>query len=114
MTENQHGKETSRLTETKEQNRFKEETATEYFAPTEIGQNERANREANNTTGRGYGYVALALAVLSLFAAPVLFGLGGIILGVMARNRGATGLGTWAVIIGTLSVIAGILLAPFF
>lgn len=95
--------------------KHKEETAAEIAAPVSFPKrnvNETANEE--KTSGRGMGYAALALSILSLFVWPVLFGAVGIILGFMAVRRGATGLGSWAIGIGAISIIIGIFVMPFF
>lgn len=66
------------------------------------------------TGGKVMGTIALALSVLSLFYSPVLFGAAGIIIGFIARRRGANGLGNWAMGIGVVSLIIGLFIAPFF
>ncbi len=66
------------------------------------------------TGGRVMGAIALALSILSLFYSPVLFGAAGIIVGFIARRRGANGLGNWAMGIGVVSLIIGLFIAPFF
>lgn len=99
-----------------------EETAAEIAAPVPVtlrknqNQNVAANRETGMgaTTGAGIGYVALALSILSLFVMPILFGAAGIVLGFIARGRGATGVGAWAIGIGVVSIIIGIFVLPFF
>jgi hypothetical protein len=60
------------------------------------------------------GTLALALAILSLFVLPILFGAAGIVLGFVARRRGAIGLGAWAIGIGAVSIVIGIFILPFF
>lgn len=60
------------------------------------------------------GTLAIALSILSLFVLPILFGAAGIVLGFVARSRGAAGLGAWAIGIGALSIIVGIFVLPFF
>ncbi|WAA10403.1 hypothetical protein [Fervidibacillus albus] len=90
---------------------FGEEIGEEYVTAREVQTNPESRESP--TAGRTVGYIALALSILSLFTVPVLFGIGGVIVGVMARNRGARALGTWAIVIGTISTIGGIFLAPF-
>ena len=41
-------------------------------------------------------------------------GAAGIIIGFIARRRGATGLGAWAIGIGAVSIIVGIFILQFF
>jgi hypothetical protein len=94
---------------------FREETAAEIAAPVPIvrrrGYDDIRGRAEGGT---GTGYVALALSILSLFVFPILFGAAGIVLGFVARRRGAEGLGAWAIGIGAVSIIIGIFILPFF
>jgi hypothetical protein len=64
--------------------------------------------------GRGMGWTALILAILSLFLMPVLLGAAGLIVGFIARRRGARTLGSWAIGISAVSLIIGLFIAPFF
>jgi len=98
----------------------KEETAAEIAAPVPLI---RPKREAQTTTGTnhravaggtGLGTLALALSILSLFVMPILFGAIGIVLGFIARRRGAQSLGAWAIGIGIVSIIVGMFILPFF
>lgn len=100
---------------------FSEETAAEV-APG-LGYLGRADTERprtfdrpteEGTGGKVMGTIALALSILSLFYSPVLFGAAGIIIGFIARRRGANGLGNWAMGIGVVSLIIGLFIAPFF
>lgn len=94
---------------------YNEETAAEFAEPVNLGRNRSYEiNEETTGAGKGFGYAALILAILSLFTAPVLFGATGIILGFVARNRGARTLGNWAIGLGALSVIVSLFLAPFF
>ncbi|MEW8987757.1 MAG: DUF4190 domain-containing protein, partial [Bacillus sp. (in: firmicutes)] len=65
-------------------------------------------------SGTGIGFAAIIVSILSLFVAPILFGAVGIVLGFIARRRGATGLGSWAIGIGAISIIVGMFILPFF
>jgi uncharacterized membrane protein HdeD (DUF308 family) len=60
------------------------------------------------------GYLAIVLSVISLFIFPVILGASGIIVGFIARRRGAEALGGWAIGIGIVSLILGIFILPFF
>ncbi|WP_026583837.1 DUF308 domain-containing protein [Bacillus sp. J33] len=94
---------------------YTEETAAEIAAPGVYDR--RADREEEGETaaaGRGVGYAALALSILSLFVLPVLFGATGIVLGFIARRRGSETLGSWAIGIGVVSIIVGMFILPFF
>lgn len=92
---------------------FSEETAAEV-AP-DLGRPGTFDRPTEEgTSGRVMGAIALALSILSLFYSPVLLGAAGIIVGFIARRRGANGLGNWAMGIGVVSLIIGLFIAPFF
>lgn len=101
---------------------YNEETAAEVAAPINYGttkreasnQNQGNNTNDNVASGAGLGWLALALSIISLFVMPVLLGAAGIIIGFIARRRGATGLGAWAIGIGAVSIIVGIFILPFF
>ncbi|WP_456278267.1 DUF4190 domain-containing protein [Bacillus sp. AK128] len=66
------------------------------------------------TGGRGIAGLALALSILSLFVMPIILGAAGIIIGFIARRRGSTTLGAWAIGIGAISIIVGMFILPFF
>ncbi|RSD27486.1 DUF4190 domain-containing protein [Mesobacillus subterraneus] len=91
---------------------YREETAAEIAAPAPAI-TRRSEEESTETGGRGLAYSALALSILSLFILPVLFGAAGIVLGFMARRRGSA-IGTWAIVIGAISILVGIFILPFF
>lgn len=94
-----------------------EETAAEIAEPYRAA--DRSNDQDNDRSGgnvnegRGIGYIALALSIISLFVLPVLLGAAGIIVGYIARRRGAQGLGAWAMGIGVVSLVLGIFIIPF-
>ncbi|TLS36291.1 DUF308 domain-containing protein [Pseudalkalibacillus caeni] len=71
-----------------------------------------ADTEVNE--GRGTGFIALVLSVISVFILPVIFGAAGIIVGFIARRRGAKSLGSWAIGIGAASLIISLFFSPFF
>jgi len=96
---------------------YREENAAEIAAPVPLirrkeqtGQSQKATAAA----GTGLGTLALVLSILSLFVLPILFGAAGIVLGFVARRKGATGLGAWAIGIGAISIVIGIFILPFF
>lgn len=101
-----------------------EETAAEVAAvPPAVSLEREREREAifeeeredvMGMSGRGLGYLGLALSVLSLFILPIILGAAGIIIGFIARRRGATGLGAWAIGLGAVSIIVGMFILPFF
>lgn len=73
-----------------------------------------AKRQEQEKTGVGVGIAALALSVISLFILPVIFGAAGIVVGFIARRRGLTTLGSWAIGVGVASMIISLFFAPFF
>jgi hypothetical protein len=92
---------------------YHEETSAELAEPLTLRTNGAFNSERKESTGTGIGLSALALSILSLFVFPVLFGIAGIILGFVARKRGASS-GSWAMGIGAVSLILGLFILPFF
>ncbi|WGG44246.1 DUF4190 domain-containing protein [Rossellomorea sp. DA94] len=94
---------------------YREETAAEIAAPMNVSRDfEDDTAEDATTSGRVLGYSALALSILSLFILPVIMGAAGIVLGFVARRRGAEMLGAWAIGIGAVSIIVGLFVLPFF
>ncbi|WML25569.1 DUF4190 domain-containing protein [Neobacillus sp. OS1-33] len=94
---------------------YKEETAAEIAAPVPlIRRREQSDEREKAAGGTGLGTLALVLSILSLFVMPILFGAAGIVLGFVARRRGANGLGAWAIGIGAISIVIGIFILPFF
>lgn len=94
---------------------YKEETAAEIATPVPVDRGrEREDSGERAVGGAGMGTLALALSILSLFVLPILFGAAGIVLGFVARGRGAAALGAWAIGIGAISIIIGIFILPFF
>ncbi|WP_396953690.1 hypothetical protein [Neobacillus mesonae] len=92
-----------------------EETAAEIAAPISVNRGRARDEDRERAEGgAGLGTVALALSILSLFVLPILFGAAGIVLGIVARRRGAQRLGAWAIGIGAVSIIIGIFILPFF
>lgn len=104
-------------------NDYLEETAAEAVPTgaakrvnTDEAQEDRAEpigEDEEGIGGRGYGYFALALSILSLFFLPVVMGAAGIIIGFIARRRGAEALGGWAIGIGVAAIIISLFAAPF-
>lgn len=68
-------------------------------------------------TGEGsktYGWVAIVLAVASLFYWPAVLGPAAAIFGVVAYIRGSRALGVWSVVLGLLSLLAFLYLVPYY
>ena len=98
---------------------YREETAAEIAAPVPLArptfqERSKSGQGTRTEAGTGMGWAGLILSILSLFVMPILFGAAGIVLGFIARRRGAEGLGAWAIGIGAISIIVGIFILPFF
>ncbi|MBB2480118.1 DUF4190 domain-containing protein [Heyndrickxia shackletonii] len=99
---------------------FDEEAAAEIATPVQMNRYERyEDREDNDrndvdTGGRAIGWAALALSIISLFVLPVILGAAAVVLGFVARHKGAGTLGAWSIGIGVVSIIIGIFVLPFF
>ncbi|MDM5187681.1 imidazole glycerol phosphate synthase [Bacillus sp. DX4.1] len=91
----------------REEGDYKEEYATEV-APQHINYDNK-DEVKSKTAGSTAGFIALALAVLSLFTFPILFGLVSVLLGIYAYNRGATVTGSIAAIIGGIAALVALL-----
>ncbi|MGP7819072.1 DUF4190 domain-containing protein [Niallia sp. 01092] len=90
---------------------YLEETSAEFAGPITYDNDRRKERVDG---GRGIGITALILSIISLFVWPIILGAVSIVLGFVARRRGAATLGTWAISLGAIAVIIGIFIAPFF
>ncbi|WP_299087867.1 DUF308 domain-containing protein [uncultured Metabacillus sp.] len=98
---------------------YQTEAAAEIAAPVNVDRDYAADERVDDRNevvgeGRGMGYLALALSIISLFILPVILGAAGIIVGFIARRRGANALGAWAIGIGAVSLVLGIFITPFF
>ncbi|CQR46863.1 hypothetical protein BN1058_01146 [Paraliobacillus sp. PM-2] len=60
----------------------------------------------------GFGWLALVMAIASLFILPVFLSVGAIIIGFIAKGKGADTLGNTAIIIGALSFIITLFIIP--
>lgn len=65
---------------------------------------------APNRPGRVQGIIGIVSAVVSLLFVPPVFGMAGIILGVIALNKGEKTLGLIAVILSAIFMVIGIIL----
>ncbi|MBU5265909.1 YybS family protein [Virgibacillus proomii] len=63
-----------------------------------------------NTT---FGWIGIALSIISFFVWPVIFGVAGIVLGFMSRGRGADALGNIAIAAGVISILIALFILPF-
>ncbi|MEW9701630.1 hypothetical protein [Paenibacillus sp. SI8] len=65
------------------------------------------------TRNKAVGYIALFVALASLFVWPVLLGVSGVILGIIAVFFGNKALGSWSIGLGLVAVAAYFLLIPY-
>jgi len=86
---------------------FLEETASEFTEPVR-------NVEREDDVQHAYGWIALALSIISFFFLPVLFAIAGVILGIVARNRQSYILGYSAIVLGIISLIVQLFIMPYF
>jgi len=72
-------------------------------------------KESDKTTEvpTGMGWLAVVLSIVSFFVMPVILGAAGIIVGFIAKRRGADTLGNTAVIAGAISIVLTLFFAPF-
>ncbi|PJW22074.1 DUF4190 domain-containing protein [Geobacillus thermodenitrificans] len=89
---------------------FMEETAAEIAEPIR----RRDERNEERAGGAGIGWTALALSIIALFMWPILLGAAGIIVGFIARRRGAETLGAWAIGIGVIAILVRLFIMPFY
>src|SRR5699024_8378038 len=69
--------------------------------------------EGDNEVISVYGWIGLALSIISFFIWPIVLGAAGIILGFVSRNKGAATLGNVAIAAGVISIIISLLMIPF-
>jgi len=70
------------------------------------------DREGDSITM--YGWIGIALSVISFFMWPIVLGAAGIIFGFVSRSKGADTLGNIAIAAGAISIIISLFLIPFF
>lgn len=85
-----------------------------YEADSQVSDEEVAELVEAVTRNKAVGYVALFVALASLFVWPVMLGISGIILGVIAFIMGNKALGSWSVALGFIAVAAYFLLVPYY
>jgi hypothetical protein len=83
-----------------------EEYATE-LSPTDLRNNTSRDVDTNSS-GSIVGFIALALAVIGMFTAPVFFGIAAVILGIYAVSRSSRTTGMVAIVLGAIIAIAAI------
>lgn len=93
--------------ETEPDSKRDEEFSAEFTADDYDGVN--SDGDVNST----YGWIGIALSVVSFFMMPIILGAAGIILGFVSRSRGADTLGNIAIAAGAISIIITLFILPF-
>lgn len=88
-----------------------EEFAAEFTADDYELQSDDRSHEGATTV---YGWIGIALSVISFFMWPVVLGVAGIIFGFVSRSRGADTLGNIAIAAGAISILITLFILPFF
>ena len=73
----------------------------------------RSNMETEEDTNSMYGWIGLALSIISFFVWPIILGAAGIIMGFVSRSRGADTLGNIAIAAGAISILITLFIIPF-
>ncbi|MFD2046082.1 hypothetical protein ACFSTA_12135 [Ornithinibacillus salinisoli] len=90
-----------------------EETAAELTADDYREQRVQIDDDEGAEANTAFGWVAIALSIVSFFWLPVIMGAAGIIVGFMARARNADTLGNIAIIAGAISIVFALFIGPF-
>lgn len=75
---------------------------------------EKNNEKSEVEAKTGFGWFAVIASIISFFLMPIFFSAIGIIVGFVAKSRGADTLGNTAIIAGALSMIITLFIVPFF
>jgi hypothetical protein len=100
---------------------FREETASEMAPGTSVSmgrtrqvKQQQRQQQRERREGAGLGMLGLILAILAFFMMPLLMGISGFIIGLVAATRGATGTGGWAMGLSAAAVLLTLFLRPFY
>ena len=74
----------------------------------------RDDQGAGEQGGVAVGWFALALAIASLFVWPALLGPAAVLFGFVSWMQGSRALGIWSIVLGIISFIAYLALAPLY
>lgn len=72
-----------------------------------------ADLDTDEFMNQSFGWLAVVLAILAFFTMPILFGVAGIVLGFISRNRGHVWLGNTAIALSVLALIIQLIVFPF-
>jgi hypothetical protein len=95
---------------------FNEEFAEETVpAPRDTAAVRTAENDDVTMADKPYiGWIALVLAIASLFVWPVVLGPAGALLGLAAWSQGSRGLGVWSIVLGVISFLSYLVLVPLY
>lgn len=85
------------------QNKHRKNNGDEEYAAEFVAADSGSETSGESTST--FGWIGIVLSFISFLMWPLLFGVAGIILGFMSRNRGADTLGNIAIGIGVLSIV---------
>lgn len=88
-------------------------TANDFNGPI-ASESEKVNTKSEVEAKTGFGWFAVVASILSFFLMPIFLSAVGIIIGFVAKSRGADTLGNTAIIAGALSMIITLFIVPFF
>ncbi|OZU89954.1 hypothetical protein CIL03_02090 [Virgibacillus indicus] len=87
-------------------------TRDEEFAA-ELTADDYNSANADSDVNSTFGWIGIALSIVSFFMMPIILGAAGIILGFVSRSRGADTLGNIAIAAGAISIIIRLFILPF-
>ncbi|GAB3051004.1 hypothetical protein [Virgibacillus ainsalahensis] len=90
-----------------------EEYAEEFTADNVLNHDDQESHMGEDVIST-YGWIGIALSIISFFIWPVILGAAGIILGFVSRSRGADTLGNIAIAAGAISILITLFIIPFF
>jgi hypothetical protein len=94
-------------------NKRDEEYAEEAIQPNEVKFKERESNMTEKVEA-GWGWAALILSLIALFNIwPLVMGIAGIVVGVMAKRRGADTLGNIAIVAGIAAIVFHLIIDAF-
>jgi len=85
----------------------------EYAAEITSDDHRDGDRDEDGEVISLYGWIGLALSVISFFTMPIILGAAGIIFGFVSRAKGADMLGNIAIAAGAISILISLFILPF-
>ncbi|GGM31421.1 hypothetical protein GCM10011351_16960 [Paraliobacillus quinghaiensis] len=87
---------------------FAQELTANEFSQADVNESDTAEVDVKS----GFGWFAVVLSIVSFFMMPVILSGAGIVLGFVAKSRGANTLGNTAIIAGAISMIITLFIVP--